>query len=267
MKLFSQSLSIILASLLAAGQLPAQGSASLQLHLLESDGSSAVAGSATAKGFTVQVADEAGNGVADAAVVFRLPEAASTGTFADGTHAAVAYTDQSGRAHVSGIQWGSTAGTVGIKITATKGTAHAGILVEEMLTAGITPVAVVAAPVPVVAAPISVPTAKTEERPEPPAPKPNVSVRQPGTLDASDGLPAPKAAASAGAPSVSVTNDLKGQKIHSGSSKTKWIILAAVIAAGAGAGIAMAGKSKSGSSSSSSSGVTIGGPTVSVGTP
>ncbi|MDQ2775084.1 MAG: hypothetical protein M3Y57_09235 [Acidobacteriota bacterium] len=268
MKTFSQSVSLLLASLLIAGQLPAQSSANLQIHLLDSDGPSAAAGSATSKGFTVQVADDSGNGVADAAVVFRLPETSASGIFADGTHAAVAYTDQNGRAHVSGIQWASAAGVVGIKVTATKGTAHAGILVEETLTGTVIPVVktglTVSAPV---AEPAAVEPVK-ESAKEPmkePTPKPGISVRQPGTLDASGRLPLLKPTAPATSPGVSVTNGPNSEKIHSGS-KTKWFILAAVIAAGAGAGIAMAGKSKS-SSSTASTGVSIGGPSVSVGAP
>ncbi len=249
MKILSQSISIVLASLLVAGQLPAEASASLQIRLFDSDGVHAVAGSTTLKGFTVQVSDDAGNGVADAAVVFRLPEAPASGAFTDGTHAAVAYTDQSGRAQVTGIQWTSVAGVVGIKVTATKGTAHAGILVEETLTATTAPV-----------------TASVSEPVAEPAPPPAISLRQPGTVTVTDRLPPPKSAVSEGAPSVSVINGLTGGKIHSGS-KTKWIILAAVIAVGAGAGIALAGKSKSSPSSSPSNGVSIGGPSISVGAP
>jgi hypothetical protein len=264
MKTFSQSVSFLLASLLIAGQLPAQVSANLQIRLVDSDGPSAAAGSATSKGFTVQVADDGGNGVADAAVVFRLPEAAASGAFADGTHSAVAYTDQNGRAHVSGIQWASAAGVIGIKVTATKGTAHAGILVEETLTGAAVPVAKAA---PTVSAPVSAPVTvePAKESAKEPAPKPAISVRQPGMLDASGPLPSPKTSIAGTSPGVSVTNGPNKEKIHSGS-KTKWIILAAVIAAGAGAGVAMAGKSKS-SSSTPSTGVSIGGPTVSVGAP
>ena len=53
---------------------------------------------------TVQVQDENGRPVSDAAVAFRLPDTRSSGTFADGAHSAVAYTDASGTAHVDGIR-------------------------------------------------------------------------------------------------------------------------------------------------------------------
>jgi hypothetical protein len=244
---------------LLAGSLSAEGG-DLQIRIVDSDGSAAVAGSSTSKGFTVQVSDGAGNGVSDAAVVMRLPDGVVTGAFADGTHAAVAYTDERGQAHWAGVQWSTVPGVVGVRITATKGTIHAGILFEETLRGGITPAAE--------AAPVAV---AVEPNPVVVAPRPLISVRQPGSVaaanaEAFDRLPNLRPA-NAGSPGVSVTNGPTGAKIHGGGGKTKWIILAVAVAAGAGVAVAMAAKGKSSSSSTTAGGVSIGAPTVSVGAP
>ena len=82
---------------------------------------------------SVTVTDESGAPVPDAAVAVRLPEDGETGTFADGTHAAVAYTDQQGEARVAVRAWSTESGAVLVKITATKGSARAGMLFEQKL--------------------------------------------------------------------------------------------------------------------------------------
>ena len=289
MKLCNRIASVFLASLLLIEQLPAQapgssGPLDLQLHLVESEGGvSAVAGSHSVNGLTVQVTDASGTPTPDAAVVLRLPDEGATGKFSDGSHAAIAYTDASGRAYLRDIQWSSTAGVVSMKLTATKGTIHAGMLIEKTLTAA----SVVSSGA---ATPASVPATSIQPKlpPDPEASKPTpvaakiqappaapvaeaqavVTVRQPGAVDRSSRGPVPASASpSFLEPAVSVTNGPAQQQVHSGSHK-KWIILAVVIAAGAGAGIAMAGKGKSSSAStSSSSSLSIGSPTVSVGHP
>jgi hypothetical protein len=279
MRFLFQLLSVVLASILAIGPVSAQSpvpsssaaGANLQIHVVESDGAQVAPNSRSVKGFVVDITDAAGAPVPDAAVVVRFPETGSTGTFADGTHAAVSYTDQAGRAHISGIQWSAVSGSIPIKVTATKGSVHAGILIEQTL-AGIPnskptePVLPQAAPAP---PPISQDSlsAASETKPEPAlaSPAPKVSVQQPGAV----GHPSRALSASAPAsvaPMVSVTNGPTHQKVHSGGGKAKWIILAAV-AVGAGAGVAMAGKGKSGSSSSSTPSISIGQPTISVGHP
>ena len=290
MKLCNRIASVLLASLLLIEQLPAQapgspGSLDLQLHLVESeDGASAVAGSHSVNGLTVQVTDASGIPAPDTAVVLRLPDEGVTGKFSDGSHAAIAYTDASGRAYLRDIQWGATAGVVSMKLTATKGTVHAGMLIEKTLTAA----SVVSSGA---ASPTSVPATSIQPKLPPPDPtaskatpvaakiqappaapvaeaQPSVTVRQPGAVDRSSHGPVPASASpSFLEPAVSVTNGPAQQQVHSGSHK-KWIIIAVVIAAGAGAGIAMAGKGKSNSASpSSSSSLSIGSPTVSVGHP
>lgn len=81
----------------------------------------------------IQVTDSTGTAVASAAVTCRLPESGPTGTFDDGTHAAVAYTDAQGRVTIDPVQWGSVAGSVAMRVTASKGTTHTGILLETTL--------------------------------------------------------------------------------------------------------------------------------------
>jgi hypothetical protein len=199
---------------------------------------------------SVQVTDESNGPIADAAVVVRLPDSGETGTFADGTHAAVAYTDARGEAHVPGLTWSDGTGTVPVKITATKGTARAGMLLEEQL--GKTP---------------AEPVARKAE-PVTPVPAPTKSAPEPGQVKMASAVPAgiaplPPAAA---VPMVTITHGPTNEKISGGSHK-KWIILAVVVGAGAGVAFALASKKSSSSSSTSTSTTTIGAPTVSVGAP
>jgi hypothetical protein len=255
MRFISPFLSLVLIPLVAVLPVSAQFPAPVQdlrLKVVENDSVQAI-GSKSAKGLILQVTDESGHGVPDVAVALRLPDNGPTGSFSDGTHSAVVYTDQTGCAHVAGIQWGNTPGVVALRITAAKGAAHAGILVEQTLTA-----TAAAKPISISPPAIAVPAAKA------------VSTSVASTLPAQPGViaartPSPAAAAHSETPAVSVTNG--SPEYHSHSGKTKWFIIAA-IAIGAGAGIAMAaGKSKSSSSSSSSTGLSIGSPSISIGHP
>ena len=277
-------ISLFLTSLLIGGPSWAQAPASdnLQLRVTGSDGAEIVPGSRSSKGFLVEVTDGNGARVSDAAVVFRLPDSSATGTFADGSHAAVAYTDATGIAHISDIQWSSTPGPVALRITATRGTAHAGILVEENLRdgsiAGLSPL------------PKALPTAS----PEIPREARQEAMVKPGAAApiASDAAPATPAMIAPAAPRVQISNDIEPTQrnlrpsiapvIHeSGSapsvsisnnpgnykehgSKKKWIIIAG-IAAAAGAGAFLATRSQSSSSSATTSGPTIGAPSISIG--
>ncbi len=265
MKLISLSpfISLVLVMLLVVAPLSAQtpvppadspGNSSLvetlQLRIVDSDGAEISAGSKAVKGFTVEVKDSAGNAVAGAAVALRLPDTGASGTFPDGTHAAVAYTDSQGLAHVGALQWNATPGAIAMRVTATKGTAHAGILIEQTLTATAQPT-VPALPRVSVEPEAAVPPVLVAKAPATP--------QQPGAL-ASPGI-APVSAA-AQQPAVSVTGSGQATTPH---SKAKWIAIVAVIA-GAGAGAAMAlGKGKSNSSAPAPSAVSIGSPSISVG--
>lgn len=236
----------------------------IQLHMIESDGPQAQVSSRGAKGITVQVTDSTGAGVPDAAVVFRLPDSGPTGIFTDGTHSAVAYTDGSGSAHVTGIQWNGTPGPLAIRVTATKGTSHAGILIEQTLSSSMELAAATATPVAPVSALPSAPLPAPSTMPTPGAIR---STTTGASASAQDIKPASNTSIAQvnSEPSVSVTSASPGTSAH--SSKKKWLIIAA-IAAGAGVGAAMAMKGKSsGASSTPASTLSIGSPTVSIGHP
>ncbi|MGI9072075.1 MAG: hypothetical protein ACR2JB_12375 [Bryobacteraceae bacterium] len=276
MTLTSRVISLLLTPLLILGPLPAQTSAipptsatdtassqALRLRIVEGGNTEVPAGSRAVQEFLVEVTGSNGAAVPDAAVTFRLPDAEPTGRFADGTHAAVAYTGLTGRAKIDGIRWNAAPGTVPIRVTATKGTAHAGILIQQTLA----PVGMAAFAHPVSQTPafsVLPPTAT----PLPLAPPFDTQLLAkaipPEQLATAAPPPDARPAQQNPEPAVSVTSASPGESKH--SSKTKWIILAAVAAAAGGAGVAMMGK-KSSASNPTALGISIGPPTVSVGHP
>lgn len=274
MRVFPRSIPYLLTAVLAIGPLSAQtplpppaspsSVEALQLRLIEGESSEVPAGSRALKGFLVEVANSSGTAVPDVAIALRLPDANPTGTFADGSHSAVAYTDQTGRAKIAGIQWNTTPGIVSIRVTASKGTAHAGILIQQTLApAGIgllahplsqtatdvLPSAVSSLPLPL-APPIG-----TQAIAKAIAPGQKATPTLP--LDSPPPVRGPE-------PAVSVINGSTGASGH--SSKTKWIILAVVAAGAVGAGVALMGR-KSSSASTAAPGISIGAPSISVGHP
>lgn len=86
------------------------------------------AGSRATRGIAVQVTDETGKPVPNAAVNFRLPENGVTGTFNSGGKTEIVNTNAEGRAEVWGMQWGRTAGPLELRITASKGATRGGIV-------------------------------------------------------------------------------------------------------------------------------------------
>jgi hypothetical protein len=277
MILFSRFLSILLMALLSLSPLQAQAVVQgLQMRLVQGN-TQATTGATDGQGLVIEVTDASGTPVSGAAVSLRLPEDGATGIFADGTRSAVAYTDSSGRAQIRGILWGATPGIVPMRVTATNGTAHAGMLIEEKLTPA--PAGVAPAPQPLAAQPASVQPASVTAKPAsvpaepdaPPAVQPHVSI-QPPSAPLSSGRSSSTEPAIAvvpkdtAAPAVSITGGTD-QAGHSGSKK-KWIILAIVAAAAAGGAAAMmGGKSKSSTANNPSSPLTIGSPSVSIGAP
>lgn len=238
MRLISRFVSLLLTPLLLVHGLPAQapgGSASVAQDAAQDLQIRVVASDASGTARLIEVTNANGVGIADVAVVFRLPDSGPTGTFSDGTHAAVAYTDQGGRAAIPSIQWDSTAGKSSIRVSATKGTAHAGILVDQNRSGGSAGPELIPGIVPL-------PT-------PPPAP-----VQQPGSIARVSGIPEQ---APTPEPKVSITSATPQSEAHSG--KTKWIVIAA-IAVGAGVGVAMAMKGKSSSSTTAATGLSIGAP-------
>lgn len=254
---------------------------SLEIRVVEESKVVSPSGFVPAKRLTVQVSDESGRPVSDAAVAFRLPDTSLSGTFADGTQAAVAYTDASGVAHVDGIRWIATSGSVPVRITATKGNSHAGLLFEEKIsetpasTGAVpanraeeasahpaVPLNMPAVPAPGVAAPeaprASAVSAPAEVAAVVPAVRPSVSISN-FSKSSSGNVNSLRSAAE---PSVSISNSPGGYSNHSGMKK--WLIWTAVAAAGAGAAFAFSGRSSANSTTSSSSS-TIGTPTINIG--
>ncbi len=222
----------------------------LQIRVLDANPSPLAVNSETATALAVAITDADGAPVPDAAVVLRLPDSGPTGAFSDGSHAAVAYTDHSGRAQIANLKWGDTPGVVAMRITAVKGTAHAGILVERILTA---------ASVNCGHAGESACATAQDQKPAP-VPVAQLATAAPATVHPIT----PAAPPLKPEPSVSVTNTAPvTSKSH---SHKKWLVIAA-IAAGAGAGLAFAGKGKSSTSASPAPSLSIGSPTVSVGHP
>jgi hypothetical protein len=276
MRLIPQFVSLLLTPILIVGPLSAQtstnspalppnaaASQALQLRLVEGESTDVPAGSRALKGFLIEVVDSSGVAVPDAALALRLPDSDPTGTFADGTHSAVTYTDQTGRAKIGGIQWNATPGLVAIRVTASRGTAHAGVLIQQTLAprsvgAVATPISQTAAdalPPAVASVPLSLPL---------PFDTQSLAKVIPSTQSATVAprFDAPAPVQRNPEPAVSVTSASPGESKH--SNKTKWIILLAAVAAGAGIGVAMMGK-KSTASAATAPGISIGPPTVSVG--
>jgi hypothetical protein len=267
----------VLAQSVSTASGPSSQASNIQLRVIEES----KAGSVPAKALTVQVRDENGTPVQDAAVAFRLPDTFASGTFVDGTQSAVAYTDASGTAHVDGIRWIASSGSVPVRITASKGNSHAGLLYEEKLSESaappsapavraeetsarpVLPAFAPALPVPGVAA-LEQPRAAVAPAPGDlagiaPAARPSVSISN----FSKSGSASANSLRSNAEPSVSISSSPQGYSNH--SSLKKWLIWTSIAAgAGAGAAFAFSGKSSSASAASSST-TTIGTPTFNIG--
>jgi hypothetical protein len=280
------SLFLILA-LLVSPLLRAQTVQPVQLRLrtLPGDNPANETDSLQSKKLTVEVTNEAGAPVPGVAVTFRLPENGPTGLFPDGSRSAVVYTTDQGQAAAPNIRWGSNPGVASIRITAVKGTAHAGILSEQELiargtSANARSVADVTPP-PVRSIVTSssqspAPASKTAANP-PPAPsvpvtnqvtiltRPVQGTETPHATPSISPIPTEAEAKVESPPPVSISGAPPG---HSSSGKTKWILLG-LAAAGAAAGVAfaMGGSKSSSSATAAASGITIGAPSISIGHP
>lgn len=91
-------------------------------------------GSRATRGLTVEVTDESGRPIVDAAVSFRLPEEGASGTFTSGARTEVVTTRQDGRASVWGMKWNQTPGALEIRITAAKDGVRAGLVSTQHLS-------------------------------------------------------------------------------------------------------------------------------------
>ncbi len=100
----------------------------LQIRVVQGEGAVYAAGARATRGIVVQITDETGKPVENAAVSFRLPENGATGTFSSGSKTEIANTGADGRAEVWGMQWGRTAGALELRITVAKGATRGGAI-------------------------------------------------------------------------------------------------------------------------------------------
>jgi|KBSMisStaDraftv2_1062788.scaffolds.fasta_scaffold29574_3 hypothetical protein len=257
MRSLSSFLSLVLIPLIAVlpirAQLPpapAAAEATLQVRVVES----------SVNQFMVEITDGSAAPVDGAAVAFRLPDSDPIGTFADGSHASVVYTDINGRARVSGIQWNRTSGVATVRITAVKGASHAGLILEQAISSTVVDVPVAkAAPQPDIAKPVVLQPAVTQ--PGIPRASEEKAVKSEPIVVAHSGAPTPPAPIPP--PSVSVTNASPGEAPH---SSKKWLVIA-LLAGAAGAGAAFAMKGKGTSTAAAAPSLSIGNPSISIGHP
>ncbi len=276
-------LAVLLAGLTAVNPVWAQAKASdrqstadpqpaLRVRVVDDPGPP-LPNSTSLKGYAIQVTDSSGAPIADAAVALRLPDEGATGHFGEGLRAWVAYTDPAGLARFPVIQWEGSVGLAELRVTAAKGTTHAGLLVQQQVgaekPAGLVLPAVAAAKVPKATLPPAPEIVVETPQPSPaladtlpmPTSKSGATIPKDGghTLTP-DSTATAQTHASAPEPQVSITSSGTGAG-HGG--RKKWLIIAAVGAA-AGVGAVLALKGHSGTAATSSSSVSIGAPTISV---
>ncbi len=128
-------------SLLLSLALPiwAQDPAILELRVVQSEGAVYAVGSRATRGVIVEVTDETGKPVEGASVTFRLPDRGPSGEFGSGTRAQLVTTGEDGRAEAWGMQWGSEAGSLVMRITAAKGATRGGVVCELHLSEALIP--------------------------------------------------------------------------------------------------------------------------------
>jgi hypothetical protein len=105
----------------------------LQIRVVEGEGAAYPAGSRAIRGLTVEVTDEAGQPVPNAAISFRLPESGPSGVFSNGTRTEISSSAPDGRATVWGMKWNRVPGNFAIRVTAAKGETRAGAVVPQSL--------------------------------------------------------------------------------------------------------------------------------------
>ena len=111
----------------------------LQIQVLEGDGTTYPTGSRATRGVTVLISDETGKPVTGATVNFTLPEGGPGGSFAGGGRSQMIMTQGDGKAGVWGMQWNRTPGPFEIRVTAAKGQARAGTVINSLLSAAAAP--------------------------------------------------------------------------------------------------------------------------------
>ncbi len=100
----------------------------LQIKVIEGEGAVHAPGSRSSRPLVVEVTDETGKPVSDAAVSFHLPEDGPGGAFVNGLRTEVATTDHQGRATLRGLQVNRISGRFQIRIIASKEQARCGMV-------------------------------------------------------------------------------------------------------------------------------------------
>ena len=121
-------------SLAVAATSPLDAAVIVQLRVVEGEGAVSGTGTRATRGLTVQVTDEGGKPVENAAVSFRLPDEGPSGVFASGLRTEVVTTKADGRATIWGMQWNKVPGQLEVRITAVKDQARAGIVSSQYLS-------------------------------------------------------------------------------------------------------------------------------------
>jgi hypothetical protein len=127
------NLAVLLVSILMQDP-PAGNPTTLQIHVIEGEGVAYPVGGRATRGVTVRVTNETGKPVEGASVSFRLPEEGPSGTFSSGSRTEIATTKADGTASAWGMQWNRTEGPFEIRITAGKGSVHAGTVCAVSLS-------------------------------------------------------------------------------------------------------------------------------------
>lgn len=125
----------LLLPLCLAGQTSVPGApAVLTIRVVQDSGPVHAVGSRGASVLTVEVIDDAGKPVENAAVSFRLPASGPGGVFSNGLTTEVAITGRDGRTALSGVRFNKTPGPFDIRVTAVKGQVRAGTAIPRQLS-------------------------------------------------------------------------------------------------------------------------------------
>jgi hypothetical protein len=135
MNAFAKCAVLLLLPLCLAGQTSTPiAPAVLTIRVVQDSGPVHAMGSRGASVLTVEVIDDAGKPVENAAVSFRLPTSGPGGVFSNGLTTEVAITGRDGRAALSGVRFNKTAGPFDIRVTAVKGQTRAGTAIPWQLS-------------------------------------------------------------------------------------------------------------------------------------
>jgi hypothetical protein len=118
-----------LAALVFALSSPATAQvAILQIHVIEGEGAVHPPGGRISRALAVEITDETGRPVPNAAVSFHLPDDGPTGVFLNGLRTEVSTTDAAGRTTLRGLVLNRTPGRFQIRVVASKEQARAGVI-------------------------------------------------------------------------------------------------------------------------------------------